>query len=110
MTTPLLPAWVVILLIKPYRPFAPAIAVAGPGRGQRGMATHPDERGLRCAPKAGPSIVTSANRIAPVASVLPSSATATFPPADRSAMIPDPTTVANRIRLPSANSYLGCRQ
>src|SRR5687767_5705540 len=42
----------------------------------------------------------STTRMAPVAMVLPSSATATFPPARRSAMIPDPTTVATSIHVP----------
>ena len=35
--------------------------------------------GFICAPEIGPSMVISTNRIAPVASVLPSSATASFP-------------------------------
>src|SRR5580698_7985707 len=38
--------------------------------------------------------------IAPVASVLASSAMATFPPARRSPMIPDPTTAARRNAVP----------
>ena len=40
--------------------------------------------GLKCAPESGPKIVISTTRIAPVGSVLPSSAIAAFPPASRS--------------------------
>src|SRR5450432_907549 len=45
----------------------------------------------------------SATRPAPVATVLASSAIATFPPAKRSAMIPEPTTVAKRNAVPIAS-------
>ena len=41
-------------------------------------------------------------RIAPVGIVLPSSAIAWFPPARRSAMMPEPTTVATRMAVPRA--------
>ena len=49
-------------------------------------------------------MVISTNRIAPVASVLPSRATASFPPARFSAMIPEPITVANRKKEPSPSA------
>jgi hypothetical protein len=52
--------------------------------------------GLKCAPEIGPSIVINTTRIAPVGSVFPKSAIATFPPASLSAMIPEPTTVPRR--------------
>ena len=48
----------------------------------------------------GPSMVISTNRMAPVARVLPSSATAALPPASASAMMPEPMTVANRKKEP----------
>ena len=60
--------------------------------------------GLKWAPEIGPSMVISTARMAPVASVLPISATASFPPARFSAMIPEPTTVASRNRVPSASA------
>jgi len=56
--------------------------------------------GLKCAPDTGPKIKISTTSIAPVASVLPSSASAIFPPASRSAMMPDPITAASRNALP----------
>ena len=43
-------------------------------------------------------------RIAPVGIVFPSSAMAWFPPARRSAMMPDPTTVATRMAVPRASA------
>ncbi len=51
--------------------------------------------------RVGPKIVISTTRIAPVGIVFPSSATATFPPASRSAMMPEPTTVARSEKVPS---------
>src|SRR5687768_10597584 len=56
------------------------------------------------APEIGPSMVISTNNMAPVARVLPSSATAAFPPASASAMMPDPMTVANRKKEPSPSA------
>src|SRR5687767_10178947 len=53
-----------------------------------------------CAPEIGPSMVIRTNRIDPVAMVLASRATASFPPASRSAMIPEPITQANRKKAP----------
>src|SRR5262249_47626918 len=60
--------------------------------------------GLKCAPETGASAVMSTNRMAPVASALASSASASFPPAKRSAMMPEPTTVATRSPVPAASA------
>src|SRR5438105_1244661 len=51
--------------------------------------------GFMCAPLIGPKVRISATSAPPVASALASSATARFPPARRSAMIPLPTTAAS---------------
>src|SRR5450755_4475508 len=59
--------------------------------------------GLKWAPLTGPNVRMSATRPAPVATVFASSAMATFPPAKRSAMIPEPTTVAKRNAVPIAS-------
>src|SRR5687768_7105120 len=59
-----------------------------------------------CAPEIGPSIVISTNSMAPVAMVLASRATASFPPASRSAMIPEPITQANRKKAPSPSAAI----
>ena len=48
-------------------------------------------------------MVMSTYSIAPVAIVLPSNATAMFPPASRSAMIPEPTTQASKKNVPMAS-------
>src|SRR5436305_10198396 len=45
--------------------------------------------------------------MAPVGSVLPRRAIATLPPASRSAMIPDPTTVASSRAVPSVSAARG---
>src|SRR6266404_1438510 len=65
--------------------------------------------GFRCAPEIGPKVRIRANSAAPVAIVLASNANATFPPASRSAIIPEPTTVATRSSVPknSAVTRLG---
>src|ERR1700677_4244984 len=60
--------------------------------------------GLKCAPEMGPNASISATRAAPVAIVFARRATATFPPASRSPMIPDPTTAANRKAVPRASA------
>ena len=59
--------------------------------------------GLKCAPLIGPNVRISATSPAPVAMVLASSAIATFPPASRSPMMPEPTTVASRNAVPTAS-------
>src|SRR2546430_12018028 len=56
--------------------------------------------GLECAPEMGPSMRMKATRPAPVAMVLPRSAIAMFPAARRSAMMPEPTTVASNSAVP----------
>ena len=60
--------------------------------------------GLKCAPDTGPNIRIRTTRMAPVGSVLHSSASATLPPASRCAMMPEPTTVASRNAVPSASA------
>src|SRR5688500_12986984 len=59
--------------------------------------------GLKCAPEIGPNVRISATSAAPVAIVLASSAIASLPPASLSAMMPEPTTVASSIAVPSAS-------
>ena len=56
--------------------------------------------GLKWAPEIGPSARMIAMSPAPVASVFARSAMATFPPARRSPMMPDPTTVASKSAVP----------
>src|ERR1700684_3419014 len=60
--------------------------------------------GLKCAPEMGPNASISATRAAPVAIVFARRATATFPPANRSPMMPDPTTAANRKAVPRSSA------
>src|SRR5829696_8458002 len=57
-----------------------------------------------CAPEIGPSKVMRTKRIAPVATVLASSATASLPRDKFSAMIPEPITVANRKNEPTPSA------
>src|SRR5688572_21489419 len=57
-----------------------------------------------CAPEIGPSMVISTNNMAPVASVLASSAIASFPRDRFSALIPEPITVAKRRNAPSPSA------
>src|SRR5438094_3338904 len=57
-----------------------------------------------CAPEMGPSMVIRTNSIAPVASVLPRSAIASFPRDRFSAMMPEPITQANRKKEPKASA------
>ena len=63
-----------------------------------------DTAGLKCAPLTGPN--TSIRMYSPptVASVLASSAMATLPPARRSAMMPEPMTMASSNAVPSASA------
>ena len=58
--------------------------------------------GLKCAPEIGPKVRINATSVAPVAMVFASSAIATFPPASRSPMMPDPTTAARSRAVPIA--------
>src|SRR6185369_12029055 len=60
--------------------------------------------GFMCAPEIGPSMAISTNRIAPVASVLPSRATASLPWLRFCAMIPEPITVAKRKKEPTPSA------
>src|ERR1700677_1522121 len=60
--------------------------------------------GLKCAPEMGPNASISATRAAPVAIVFARRATATFPPASLSPMMPDPMTAANRKAVPRASA------
>jgi hypothetical protein len=62
--------------------------------------------GLKCAPLMGPRSAMSVASTATVAAVFANNATARFPPASRSAMIPEPITVeANSVDpRPSATS------
>src|SRR5207248_10522260 len=53
-----------------------------------------DTAGLKCAPLTGPKSAISVASTATVAPVFARSATAALPPASRSAMTPEPTTVA----------------
>ena len=74
----------------------------------RGLELPPEAKtrvtaGLKCAPEIGPRIVISTTRIAPVGSVLPSSASATSL-VSVSAMMPEPTTVATSSAVPSASA------
>ena len=65
--------------------------------------------GLKWAPEIGPKVRMSAISAAPVASVLARSATAMFPPARRSPMMPEPTTAATSSAVPSASARGGGR-
>ena len=60
--------------------------------------------GLKWAPEIGPNMVISTTSMAPVASVLPSRASATLPPARRSPMMPEPMTVASSRPVPRASA------
>src|SRR5271170_2278468 len=53
-----------------------------------------DTAGLKCAPLTGPKSAINVASTATVAAVFASSATARFPPASRSAVMPEPITVA----------------
>ena len=60
--------------------------------------------GLKWAPEIGPNVRISATSAAPVAMVFARSAIATFPPARRSPMMPEPTTVASSRAVPSPSA------
>ena len=66
--------------------------------------------GLKCAPEIGPNIRISTVRMAPVGSVLQSSASAPFPPASLAAMMPEPTTAASKNAVPSNSADEALRQ
>ena len=63
-------------------------------------ASATDTTGLKWAPEMDPKVRIRATSAAPVAIVFASNANATFPPASRSAMIPDPTTAATSSSVP----------
>src|SRR5580692_11439155 len=67
------------------------------------MASASVTAGLKWAPEIGASARISATKAAPVAMELASKASATFPPASRSAMIPEPTTAISRNAVPRAS-------
>lgn len=58
--------------------------------------------GLKCAPLMGPNTSMGTYNSPTVAKVFASSAMAMLPPAKRSAMMPEPTTKANKSTVPSA--------
>ena len=60
--------------------------------------------GLKCAPESGPNATMSASSAAPVAAVFASKARPTLPPANRSPMIPEPTTAATSSPVPTASA------
>jgi hypothetical protein len=62
--------------------------------------------GLKCAPEIGPNVRISAASAAPVAIVFASSASATFPPANRSAMTPEPTTADTKNPVPTNSAAI----
>ena len=64
--------------------------------------------GLKCAPLIGPNNMISVARPATVASVFASSAIASFPPDNRSAMMPEPTTRREQ-QVPSASTESALR-
>src|SRR5258708_35896437 len=64
--------------------------------------------GLKCAPLTGPNSLMSTARIATVAPVFASNATPAFPAESRSAMTPEPMTVADKSSEPIA-SAANCR-
>src|SRR5215472_4276485 len=69
-----------------------------------------DTAGLKCAPETGPNVRISATNAAPVAIVFASKAIATFPPASRSPMIPEPTTAIRRKAVPTNSAVIRARR
>ena len=68
------------------------------------------DRGIEVGPAHGPNVRIKATSPAPVAIVLARSAMATFPPARLSPMIPEPTTVARSIAVPTSSATARLRE
>src|SRR4051812_35982838 len=62
--------------------------------------------GLKCAPEIGPNVRMSTTSAAPVAIAFARRAIATLPAARRSPMMPEPTTAARSIAVPTASAAI----
>src|SRR5882762_10496109 len=74
------------------------------------MAAASVTAGFKCAPEIGANVRISASNAAPVAIVFASRAIATFPPAKRCPIMPDPTTAATRNALPKNSAVSRARR